>query len=250
MEQKLGRGPAVLFSIMTAIAAYFLRLNQLENAYDETGYIVAGAEKGGFAWFCLAVLALFAAYSFFLRPRKKYPAIAVRGPVPLTLTLAAAAAMTVGCVAMAMELEQMSDLLLAAGGIVTAICWVVVGLDRYRGRQIPAALLMVPALYYAVELICNFRYWSRDPQILDYCYDLLALISVMCATYHLGGFCFDKGGRRICTFFCFSGIFFSAAALADGGLRSIALNGASILWLLVNLSALLRPARKRRTQDE
>ena len=83
--------------------------------------------------------------------------------------------------------------------------------------------------------------------ILDYCFDLLVLICIMCATFHLGGFCFDKGRRRATVFFCFCGIFFSAAALADG---DRAIHAAAILWLLTNLHPLLRPVRKRQSEDE
>ena len=54
---------------------------------------------------------------------------------------------------------------------------------------------MIPALFFAVRLIMDFRLWSQDPQILDYCFDLFALLSIMCATYYLGGFCFAKQSR-------------------------------------------------------
>ena len=248
MEQKLGRTPAILATILTAAVACVLRGNQLLTAYDETGRVIVGAEKGPLTWLSVAVVIVSAVYSFYLRPRKKYHAIADRSPALLGLTLLAAAAMVLASVTMALELEQMCDLLLATGGLVAAICWVVVGLDRVRGRKSPAALFMVPALFYAVELSCNFRNWSLDPQILDYCFELLALICVMCATFHLGGFCFDKGGRRITVFFCFCGIFFSAASLGEGTLRSVSTSSSAILWLFSNLCPQLRPSRKR--QDE
>ena len=246
MEQKLGRAPAIGLTLIAATAAWFLRKQQLLNAFDESGKVLADANTSGFAWFCVLFVAVFAIYCFFLKPQETYQTISGKGPITLLMTFAASFAMIAGRLAVAMKLEQTTDLLLAAGGIIAAICWGVVGLDRFRGRKVPAALFMVPALYFAVELIWYFRNWSRDPQILDYCFDLLALISVMCATFHLGGFCFDKGKRRITAFFCFCGIFFCAAAMAEGSFSSIAIHGGSILWLLTNLSQLLRPIRKRR----
>ena len=250
MEQKLGRVPAFVILLASSAAAFFLRLNQLAAGMDETGRMVAGAGKGFFTWFCVAMAAVFAVYSFFLHPRKKYHATAAEDNLTFCLTLAAAAAMVVGRVATVFAMEQITDVLLATGGVVTAICWVVVGLDRVRDRKVPAALFMAPALIYAVELICEFRFWSRDPQILDYCFELLALISVMCATFHLGGFCFDKGKRRMSVFFAFCGVFFSAASMADGGFGDIMVHAAAILWLLANLIPLLRPARKRSREEE
>ena len=250
MEQKLGRMPVMIVTILAAAAAYFLRLSQLQNYYDETGRVMAGAGKGPLTWLCVMLVLAFAACAWFLRPRKKYGALTGRGPLVLAGTMAAAVGMILGCVAMVRDLENDYDLLLAAGGMVTALCWVVVGLDRYRGRKIPAPLFMIPALFYAVKLIFDFRNWSRDPMVLDYCFDLLAIICIMCATFHLGGFCFDKGKRRLTVFFCCCGILFGAAAIAGGRLRELAMTGGAMLWLAANLWTLLRPARKRQEEEE
>lgn len=250
MEQKLGRVPAMIVTILAAAAAYFLRLNQLQNMYDETGRVIDGAGSGPLTWLCVVMVLAFAVYAWFLRPRKKYSALTGKGLGLLVCTLAAALGLLLGCVAMVRELEYEYDLLLAAGGIVTAICWVIVALDRCRGRKLHAALFMIPALFYAIRLILDFRNWSRDPAILDYCFDLLALICIMCATFHLGGFCFDAGKRRITAFFCCCGIVFGAAAIAGGRMREIAMTGGAMLWLAANLWVLLRPARKRQEAEE
>jgi len=243
MEQKLGRLPVMIVTVLAAIAAYFLRLNQLENLND-------GAGKGPLTWLCVAMVILFAVYAWLLRPRKKQQALSSRDPLVLVCTVAAAVGMVLGCVAMIRELENDYDLLVAAGGMITAICWVVVALDRYRGRTLPALLFMIPTLFYAIRLILDFRNWSRDPMILDYCFDLLVLICIMCATFHLGGFCFDKGGRRLSVFYCCCGIVFGAAAIAGGRLRELAMTGGAMLWLAGNLWVLLRPGRKRQEEAE
>lgn len=245
MEQKLGRVPVMIVTILAAAAAWLLRLKQLESLYDETGYVVAGAGKGPLTWLCLAALVVFAVLAWLLRPRRKHTALADRSVPVLALTLAAALGMVLGCVAMIRQLENEYDLLLAAGGLITAICWAVVALDRFRGRELPALLFMIPTLFYAVRLILDFRNWSQDPMILDYCFDLLALICIMCATFHLGGFSFDKGKRRLTVFFCCCGIVFGAAAIAGGRIRELAMTGGAMLWLASNLWVLLRPARKR-----
>ena len=72
----------------------------------------------------------------------------------------------------------------------------------------------------------------------------------MCATYYLGGFCFDRGQRRVTVFCCCCGIFFGAASIAGGRLREVAMTGGAMLWLTANLWILLRPARKRRETEE
>ena len=251
MERTLGRGPAILLTIIMSVAAYVLRLEQLRTAFDAEGYVIAGTGKGFLTWFCLLMVVLFGVYSFLLTPRKKQSALHDRSPIAFGLHTAAAVAMAAGSVMLALELENRWDLLLGAGGVVAAIFWFVIGLERFRGRELPALLFMVPTVVYVVMLIYDFRHWSRDPQILDYCFDLLTMICVMCATFHLGGFSFDRGQRRLAAFFCFCGIFFGAAAIAGSDAKTVAMTGGAMLWMLANLCTLLRPARtRRRNQDE
>ena len=250
MEQIFGRIPALLLTLFSAVAAFVLRTSQLEGAYDASGRMVVGLGDSPLTLLCLVMVLVFAVYSFFLVPRKTYAVVASDHPAVFVVTVASAAAMLLGSVLLVLNLGQMSDLLVATSGMVMAICWFVAGLERVRGRKVPAALFMLPALLCAVELICEFRFWSRDPQILAYCFDLLAMICVMCATYHLGGFCFNKGGRRRTAFFCLCGVFFCAAAMVDGAANSQIRSAASALWLLANLMPLLRRTKKHKDEDE
>lgn len=240
MEQILGRAPVILISLASAVAAWFLRNQQL--ASGEAGL-------GLFGWICIGAVVLFAVYSAFLRPRKVYGAIETRSKAVMGITMASAVLMLLGSVGTMLALNRMSDVLVATGSGVIAICWGIVALDRVRGRRVPAGLFMITALLFAMELICEFRFWSQDPQFLDYCFDLLALICVMCATFHFGGFCFEQGRRKMSVFFCLCGVFFSAAALAGSDLSDIGRNGASILWLFANLLPLLRPVKPGREDD-
>lgn len=228
MELKFGRLPAIVVVFLTAAAAFFLRRAQLLH--------------GGnlFSWFCLVIVLLYGIYCFLLRPKSACDAISDPSPVLLIGSLVAAAALAAGSFSVFQSRSSTLDLLLSVGGLVTACCWAYTGLCRFKGRRVAAPVLMIPALFFAVQLICSFRDWSRDPKILDYCFDLLGLISLMCASYHLGGFCFDKGRRKITVFFCLCGIFFGAAAIASGRLRELALTGGSMIWLACNLWPLLK----------
>ena len=97
MEQKLGRMPVMIVTILAAIAAYFLRLDQLRNLYDETGRLAAGAGKGPLTWLCVAMVILFAVCAWLLRPRKKQHALASRDPLVLVCTVAAAGILAWKC---------------------------------------------------------------------------------------------------------------------------------------------------------
>ena len=74
---------------------------------------------------------------------------------------------------------------------------------------------MCVSLYFAVRLIVRFQTWNTDPSIHDYCYALLANIFVMLATFHVAGFSFDKGKRRMTLFCLMCSIMFGAITVAD-----------------------------------
>lgn len=249
MKQKFTRINMIVAAVILALAAFFLRLSQLSFAFDENG-MATGKGIVFFSVITVLVVVAFALYSRSLKGRKKYSAIAGTGLVEMALGAAAAFLMIVAGIVLFLNPVQQGDKLVAVGSILAGICWGVTTAGRFFGKKISPLLFMIPAAFYVVDLVCRFRFWTRDPIIIDYCYDLFALISIMCATFHLGGFCFDKGARRLTVFFCLCGIFFSAAAMVKASAASVYGYMAAILWLFANLWLLLRSSRKREEVEE
>lgn len=247
MEHKFTRLQVMLVAGVLAVIAFILRKIQLATAFD-----VVGARPGagiGFAIVTVLAVLAFAGYAWSLRGRKKYPAITSRSLPVLAVSAVAGILLLVGSMILAVRSQREGDLLVAALGALTAVSWGATATARYMGKKIPVAVLLLPAVYYVVYLICQFRFWTRDPVILDYCYDLFALICNMFALFHLGGYAFDKGSRRLTVFFAMSGMFFNAAALAGAELtEALGYLGAG-LWLGANLWILLRPGKKRQTEE-
>lgn len=243
MEQKLRRLPVMIVTVLLAVMAYFLRRSQLQTAFDAIG-VIPGSGRA-FTWITILVVIVFAVYAFFLRGRKKYTAVSSRWMPLLAVSCVAAVLLVLSSVLRLGSLAQKSNILIAVGGLVTAACWIGTALSRYQAKRAHGALLLLPAVFYVVDLVLQFRLWTRDPVILDYCYDLLALICTMCALFHLGGYSFDKGSRRITTFFTMCGVFFNAAAMAGASAAVFLGYLAAALWLLVNLWLLLRPVSQR-----
>ncbi len=244
MKRKFTRVNMMLAAVLLAVAGFFLRLGQVSAAFDENG-MVTGKGIVFFSLFTIVVVALYALYSFSLKKRKKYSAIAGQDLPVLAVSVAATVLMIGASAALLLRPAQAVDRVVAIGGMLTALCWGAAAAARYLGKKIHLGLFMVPSFYYVVVLVLRFRFWTRDPIIIDYCYDLFALICLMCANFHLGGFCMDEGHRRLTTFFTLCGIFFSAAALVQAGKAEGLAYGAAILWLLANLWLLLRPSRQR-----
>jgi len=234
MEKKFGRVPALLVTVAAALAAYLLRRHQLLQQLDRTGKIMAEAGKGPLTWVCVGFAVAAAVYCFFLQKSDRMTA---GDPISTVLTLTAAFLMALGNAA-----NWASHTAVALGGIVTAVCWVVVALQRQQNMRPSAAAFMIPALFYALQVVVEFRDWSRDPLILDYCFALFALLFAMCASFHLGGFSFGRGSRRLTAFYCLCGIVFSAAALMGVSLPNTLVTAAGGLWLLANAWLLLGEA--------
>ncbi|MBE6928121.1 MAG: hypothetical protein E7467_06500 [Ruminococcaceae bacterium] len=100
-------------------------------------------------------------------------------------------------------------------GIAAALC-VFCFVYRCFYQKKPSPLLyMCLSLYLIVRLIVRFQAWNTDPSVHDYCYALLANIATMLASFHIAGFSFDKGKRRMSLFWLMCSALFCSITLAD-----------------------------------
>lgn len=111
-----------------------------------------------------------------------------------------------------------SDPIMCLLGLFSGICLFVTAWMRGHGKATYPPLELVPDLYLVVKLILNFKGWSTDPIILDYCIMLFALIFVVLGFYYSTGFLFDLGKPRLTLLFTLCACLFSAAAIVDGAL--------------------------------
>lgn len=227
MERNWTRITVTLTAAALSAAAFFIR--QLTAA----GTLLAVLS--------VAAVALFGVFSRLLQPAGAYQAGNSRSLPQLIVGGLAGLLALIGGLA---QLAQGGSPVIAVGGLAVAFCWLSTVYLRQTDRRVSVWLYTVPALYFALELVMEFRHWSGDPQIMHYCYELLGLICAMFAVFHMGGFCFEQGKRRLAVFACLCGMVFSSVALADihGGRRWM--QAATILWLAINAWQLLRPMKK------
>lgn len=127
-------------------------------------------------------------------------------------------------------------------GVLAAMCIFMAAAGKYKGARPMTALYLVPFFFVAVWLVLDFKNsWSSDPVILDYCFELFAMLSAMTALYHLAGFCFDRGRRARTAFWCLTGTVFCTISIADGGLANMLRFAGLAVWLLTNAWQLLGP---------
>ena len=245
MKKLLGRVPVLGITAALSVAGFFLRMQQLKVGFDAMGLPVG---KGLWPLILVCVAAL-AAFGYAAFQKEKRPLWQENFPLSVAaeiLAVLAAGLLLFGNVLAFRQPIPMStrtNLMLIKGtcilGCATALCFVGMAAAWHKGQKASPALAIVPVAYYILRMIFSVNGWSTDPIILDYCFNLFALIFVMLGVFHAGNFVFDAGKRRLAVFLCLGGVFFSAVSMADGGTVHMLQSGGAILWLLAVLWQLL-----------
>ena len=131
-------------------------------------------------------------------------------------------------------------------GLVGGICSFVTAYFRCRPGKRMAFPELLPVVYLLIKTMLNFKRWSTDPVILDYCVQLFALIFTLLAFFRGAGFVLNQGKPRRTLFDCMAAVFFCAAAMMDGihalSLSAIITYGGFLLWQLPVIWDLLAPS--------
>lgn len=238
MKKFLGRIPVLAVTVALSVLGFFLRRHHLRVGFDPNGLPV-----GGFIWVLAAVcavsLAIFALAAFGKQKRSSWQENFSRSLPAEIAAVPAAGLLLLGNVLALMAPNPMAtpmNLMLTGGtsvlGCIAALCFVGMAAAWHKEKQASSVLAIVPVVYYILRMIFNFKGWSTDPIIVDYCFKLFALIFVMLAVFHVGNFVFDMGKRRLTLFLCLGGVFFSAVSMADGGSIHLLQSAGAALWLL------------------
>ena len=196
-------------------------------------------------WYTVGAGLRLGALACFLDSRQYYGAIASRSPLTAIVICLAAFGTVIGSIMQYLSPEKSVDTILALLSLFSGVCWLMMALGELQGKRLHPLLYFLPVIAYGARLALDFRSLSSDPVILDYCYDLLALIFTMCALLELGAFAFDRGRRRRTVFFALGGVFFCAAALADASLTAAASTGGALLSLFAEAARLLKQVKKQ-----
>ena len=247
MKQQTSKALILIVLIVGAAAAMVLRQLQLVHVFDADGLPRSGSPiTYALAAICVAVLAALLLLLRRTPPRQEYYCSIFLTPAGMAFALLAAFAVGVGSLTQfgsaisltpAMERQtaavQWTQMVLPVGGSLTALC-ILLTVGRMANMKRPLlALYLIPFVFIVVYLVLEFKNeWSADPIILDYCFQLFALICTMYALYYVMGFCFDRGRRKHAISWCMAGFFFCLVSVMGSGLSRTALYGGLGLWLL------------------
>lgn len=148
--------------------------------------------------------------------------------------------------------------------LCSAWSMLMLGKNNYRGEEKGkySAWLLIPAYTCCMWLIVSYQEHSGDPIILDYVYQLFAVIGAVLGCYFLSGFGFGRGRPAAAAFFSAEAMYFALVTLADAHEPAFLLLyagcffyfAASSVALLYNLGRPLGPrmpgGRRLRTDEK
>lgn len=124
-------------------------------------------------------------------------------------------------------------------GIVAAAALAFTGLCRLKGLRPNFLFHTLVCLSFVLRLISRYQVWSADPQLHDYCFQLLATVCAMLFGYHRAALDMKSGSRRplvlvglLGSFFCCLSVVASDAPILYAALAA---------WMVTNLGALELP---------
>lgn len=238
MKQRRSARFFLILIAAFAAAGFFLR--RAERAGADAGWLIGVSVAAALA--CLAV-------SVTRKPCGKFAAMFQPSKIDGAAGVAGSVLLAVGGFLMLVQSAGFARLI---GGvaILAGACLALASLTRARGNMPKVGLYVAVVLFYVVKLFYDFRHWTVDPAVLDYCFWLFAAICFMLATFHAAQFCFDLGKRRVLTFFALMGIYFGAVSLADLQGGEALLCAGSALWMLACAWQALRADEYGKDGDE
>ena len=238
MKQRRSARFFLILIAAFAAAGFFLR--RAERAGADAGWLIGVSVAAALA--CLAV-------SVTRKPCGKFAAMFQPSKIDGAAGVAGSVLLAVGGFLMLVQSAGFARLI---GGVASlaGACLALASLTRARGNMPKVGLYVAVVLFYVVKLFYDFRHWTVDPAVLDYCFWLFAAICFMLATFHAAQFCFDLGKRRVLTFFALMGIYFGAVSLADLQGGEALLCAGSTLWMLACAWQALRADEYGKDGDE
>ena len=172
-----------------------------------------------------------------------FPASAFGGIGTLAAAIAIAATSILGLSAVT---DLISGLTIALG-LFSAVALLFLAHARWKGLHPSTLFHIIICAYLMLRLFCMYRSWSSDPQLQDFCFQCLAMVCAMLATYHRATFDANFGQRHSFVLFSLSAVYFCFLSLigSDNLLFFLGVG----LWLISDLCNLTPMPKGLREKD-
>ncbi len=115
-----------------------------------------------------------------------------------------------------MEVIQNQDILSIIScvlGVLTAISLISTGICRQKRKRPNYYLHFAITAYLMIHVVSQYRYWSSEPQLLNYIFQLLASVFLMLCCYYRTLLDTGVNNRRRYVFFNYCALFFCCLSL-------------------------------------
>ena len=209
--------------------AMMLRTTLYATAIDQKGLLITGH----WSTWCILILTGLVLVGLFLVTRK------LQGPTDYAHCfprsfLQGASSLLVAYVMFRRSLSLYAlandrlNLIAVLFGFGAAVALLVAGICRMVPKKPIFLCHSIVSIFFALQLVSQYRNWSADPQLMDYCFYLAAFICLMFTAYFLAGFEANMINHRGLTFSALAATYFCFLALPESSDASLMISCA--LW--------------------
>ena len=109
-----------------------------------------------------------------------------------------------------------------------------IGWCRFSGHRPNFLMHSILCVYFGVLMICRYRVWSVEPQLMHYFFQLGAHLAMTFVAYHFAAMDAKMGETKTLWYWGLGGIFFCAVSIADAPLLMTGM----LCWLCTNLQSM------------
>lgn len=206
----------LIAAAVLAAGLLVLRFVQLKVLLGEDGLLPRGSAFGPlcavFVLLCIGALVY-----FILGLRKDNGGSECFACCPKTGAVPAGCALVIliGFMLQSSSADGKAANLVCIFGIAAAVALSVHETLQLARKKTYLWLQLFAAAVLGFRLIVDFRVWSYDPIVTDFCFLLLASVFSMLAVFNLAAFPLNYGKRRATAFLCLLAFCFSVTAIPD-----------------------------------
>ena len=217
------------YTVLSAsLLAMMLRALLYATAIDQKGLLIAGHWT---AWSILILTGITLGTLFLITRKIQNPINSA--PSPASWLQGASSLLLAGVIFQralsfyAVAYDRL-NLFAAISGFAAAVALLVIGICRMIPKKPSFLFHSIVSIFFALQLVSQYRNWSSDPQLMDYCFYLAAFICLMFTAYFLAGFEANMINHRGLTFSALAATYFCFLALPESSDASLLISCA--LW--------------------
>lgn len=214
MKKYLFPDRARLYALGAGVLGFFLRVWLLKAGEDQKG-LLQSSHPAGVILFVLTALVLGILY-LCLRELNGVPVYKKMFPKSMPYAVGCFVAAGGILIADIIELAARADrlsILSCISGVLAAASLVFLGLCNLRAKRPAPMFHGIVTVYLMLHLVSQYRFWSAEPQLQEYFFQLLASVFVMLSAYHRTAVDCSRNNRKMYLFFNYGALFFCCLAV-------------------------------------